>query len=96
MTSSAPLAQLDDLQARLAALRAGQTSPSAFAGEARSAQALLTALPPRFGQVLVSLLNGLEAGAAFDEASCSFDQGQLHQNLQDWLAAARQRLQALG
>jgi hypothetical protein len=88
-----PLAQLDHLTGRLAALRAGDIQPAAFAGEARAARALLDALPPRFGQVLNQLLNGLEAGAAFNEESCSFDQGQLHQNLGDWLAAARQRLQ---
>lgn len=88
-----PLAQLDHLTERLAALRARGIAPAAFASEARTAQALLAALPPRFGTVLNQLLNGLEAGAAFDEESCSFDQGQLHQNLGDWLAAARQRLQ---
>lgn len=88
-----PLAQIDHLTERLAALRAGSIAPAAFAGDARAAQALLAALPPRFAQVLNQLLNGLEAGAAFDEESCSFDQGQMHESLGDWLAAARTRLQ---
>ena len=89
-----PLAQLDHLTGHLAALRAGSITPAAFASEARAAQALLAALPSRFGPVLNQLLNGLEVGAAFDEESCSFDQGQMHQNLSDWLDAARQRLMA--
>lgn len=86
--------QLHALQQHLSALRQGTLTPDQFSREARAADALLAALPERFGLVLKQLLNGLEAGASFQEASCSFDQSQLHQNLHDWLAAAQQRLHA--
>ena len=84
--------QLSQLEQQLQALREARTSPEQFSRDARAASDLLASLPERFGAVLQQLLNGLEAGASFHEASCSFDQSQLHQNLQDWLAAAQQRL----
>lgn len=90
--SSTAQHQLSQLEQQLQALREARLTPEQFSREARGASNLLAALPERFGAVLKQLLNGLEAGASFHEASCSFDQSQLHQNLQDWLAAAQQRL----
>lgn len=90
--SSAAHHQLSQLEQHLQALREARITPAQFSSQARQAGDVLAGLPERFGAVLQQLLNGLEAGASFHEASCSFDQSQLHQNLQDWLAAARQRL----
>ncbi len=92
MPTSQALVQLHALQRHLGALRQAAMTPDQFSREARAADALLAALPERFALVLKQLLNGLEAGASFQEASCSFDQSQLHQNLHDWLSAAQQRL----
>lgn len=68
---------LDQLQAALDALRAGRSTAAAFCTEARGASGLLDALPERYGQVFHGLLDRLEAGALFNEESCSFSQQAL-------------------
>jgi hypothetical protein len=41
----------------------------------------LQALPPRYGEVLLNLLDRLESSALFTEESCSFSQKDLLDNL---------------
>ncbi|MBS0291315.1 MAG: hypothetical protein JSR16_01900 [Proteobacteria bacterium] len=83
------LAQIDQLQHDLHALQAQRLSPHAFSAAARAHAALLAALPPRYGEVLLGLLDRLEAGALFTEESCSFSHQGLADSLQLWLDKAR-------
>lgn len=85
---------LDSLRNALDALRNRQTGVTAFCQQWRAETALLTALPPRYGQVLEDLLGRLEAGSLFSEESCSFSQEDLHAHLAVWLDKAQQTLQA--
>ena len=55
--------------------------------------ALLAALPPRYSEVLLGLLDRLETGALFTEESCSFSHKDLHDNLAIWADKADQQLQ---
>lgn len=90
---SAALQQLDAVAARLAALRvAGGGAVTALSDEARASTALLGALPPRYGEVLLNLLDRLESSALFSEESCSFSQKDLLDNLQVWVDKARGQL----
>ncbi len=86
---------------QLAQLRAGFTQlaqqqlPAAELGQqARAASQLLQALPPRYGEVLLNLLDRLEAGALFTEESCSFSQKDLLDNLHLWAEKAQARLES--
>ncbi|MBS0508407.1 MAG: hypothetical protein JSR53_13605 [Proteobacteria bacterium] len=88
-TNTIATQQLEALQAQLHALGAGQASPHAFSAAARAHAALLAALPPRYGEVLLALLDRLEAGALFTEESCSFSHRGLVDSLQQWLDKAR-------
>lgn len=92
MSHNTALRQLDELQAQLHALRAQQTSNHAFSAGARGHAALLAALPPRYGEVLLALLDRLEAGALFTEESCSFSRSSLLDHLQAWVDKARSAL----
>ncbi len=83
------LAQLDTLQR---ALQEAATDPAAvarFSATARAQTELLTALPPRYSEVLLNLLDRLESSALFSEESCSFSQKDLVANLQMWAEKAR-------
>ena len=92
MSHNTALRQLDELQAQLHALRAQQTSNHAFSAGARGHAALLAALPSRYAEVLLALLDRLEAGALFTEESCSFSHQGLLDSLQQWLDKARATL----
>ena len=92
MSHPIALRQLDALQAQLHALRTQQTSNHAFSAAARGHAELLAALPPRYAEVLLGLLDRLEAGALFTEESCSFSQQGLLDSLQLWLDKARATL----
>jgi hypothetical protein len=81
--------ELDEMEAALAALRRAEMHAGAFAGRARALGERMTGLPPRYGEVLASLLDRLEASALFTEESCSFSQADLLDNLQQWIAKAR-------
>jgi len=83
---------LTPLQAGLDALRHGSGSPGAFSQLARTQNALLAALPPRYAEVLHGLLDRLESSALFAEESCSFSQTDLLDSLQLWLDKAAQQL----
>ena len=83
---------LAPLQAGLDALRNDSSTPAAFSTMARAQTSLLAALPPRYEEVLLGLLDRLEASALFSEESCSFSQRDLLDNLQLWLDKATQQL----
>ncbi|KQW65064.1 hypothetical protein ASC92_04175 [Variovorax sp. Root411] len=77
----------------MAALRTDSGgSVTALSNEARSSAELIGALPPRYGEVLLSLLDRLESSALFSEESCSFSQKDLLDNLQVWADKARGQL----
>lgn len=85
---------LAPVQAGLDALRAGSLGPAAFSQMARTQNELLAALPPRYGEVLLNLLDRLESSALFAEESCSFSQRDLLDSLQLWLDKAATQLPA--
>jgi hypothetical protein len=87
-------ALLTPLQAGLDALRQDRLTPAAFSQMARGQTGLLAALPPRYGEVLLGLLDRLESSALFSEESCSFSQRDLLDNLQLWLDKAALQLPA--
>jgi hypothetical protein len=66
-----------------------QISASALGQQARAATTLLQALPPRYGEVLLNLLDRLESSALFTEESCSFSQKDLLDNLRPTRPQAR-------
>lgn len=93
MNDTAALARLQLLSDSLQTCRQGQMGPAALAHIWREHSQALP-LPERFGQVLGGLLDRLEAGALFQEESCSFSQRDLLDGLQLWLDRARGRLDA--
>lgn len=86
--------QLTTLQDALARFSEGSSSASALSELARSQAQLLAALPPRYSEVLLNLLDRLESSALFSEESCSFSQKDLVANLQMWVDKARGTLDA--
>ena len=83
------LAQLNTLQQ---ALQQTVTSPghaTHLSSTARAQTQLLAALPPRYTEVLLGLLDRLESSALFSEESCSFSQKDLLDSLQMWVDKAR-------
>lgn len=84
--------QLTELQAALQQLRSDALGVAAFAQLAQQQSALAAALPVRFQQVLLHLLDRLEAGALFAEESCSFSQKELLDSLQQWTEKAALQL----
>ena len=88
------LTQCQKLQTALAQLRVERLDTAAFSALVQSQQALRNALPERFEEVLMQLLNRLESSALFTEESCSFSRHDLLDSLQLWLDKAGQTLQA--
>jgi len=84
-----PATQLAALQSALAAHGRGELSAAALGDAARAQQALLTALPPRYEEVLLNLIDRLESSALFTEESCSFSRKDLLDHLQTWVDKAR-------
>lgn len=60
---------------------------------ARQQTALFDALPARYHEVLLQLLDRLDSSALFGEESCSFSQRDLLDNVQAWVDKARAQLQ---
>ncbi|MES2360377.1 MAG: hypothetical protein V4646_01105 [Pseudomonadota bacterium] len=87
-----PESQQQDLQAALQQVRAGTLGVVAFSQLARGQQALVEALPARFHEVLLQLLDRLESSALFTEESCSFSHQDLLDSLQMWLDQAQLQL----
>jgi hypothetical protein len=92
--SSQVLVQLQTLQDALAQLRGETLGAALFAELAQAQQELLAALPERFQEVLMQLLNRLESSALFTDESCSFSRHDLLDSVQLWLDKAGQTLQA--
>lgn len=80
---------------RLQSLLARVPAPPAaeLARAWRAERELLAALPPRYGQVLESLLSRMESAAMFGEESCSFSAADLRGELTVWLAKAARALE---
>lgn len=83
---------LHQLGDSLEAIRQGTLSVADFCRTWRAQSALLSALPPRFTEVMEDLLGRLEAGSLFPEESCSFSQIDLLATLDVWLDKAQQAL----
>lgn len=88
--------QLAQLRAGFAQLAQQQLPAATLGQQARDACALLQTLPPRYGEVLLNLLDRLEAGALFTEESCSFSQKDLLDNLDVWATKAQAQLEKAG
>ncbi|CAL60784.1 conserved hypothetical protein [Herminiimonas arsenicoxydans] len=80
------------LQDSLHAIRQNRLAIADFCQSWRTQTALLSALPPRYAEVMEDLLGRLEAGSLFTEESCSFSQVDLLANLDLWLDKAQQTL----
>ncbi len=89
---STPAVQLDAIQAALNALREGSGRIAVLSDTARASDTLLGALPARYREVLLNLLDRLESSALFSEESCSFSQKDLLDSLQMWVDKARAQL----
>lgn len=87
-------ATLDALRNALQALEDGRLPAHDFSRAARAETALLQRLPPRYGEVLLNLLDRLESSALFSEESCSFSQKDLTASLRLWLDKAAAQLAA--
>lgn len=87
-----PQAQWTALHEGLGALRSLPEGTATFCHAARHYEALRASLPPRYGEVLLGLLDRLESSALFSEESCSFSQKDLLDNIALWLEKARQQL----
>lgn len=82
------------LRQTLFEVRGGALSVSAFSSAARAQEVLLQALPARYSEVWLGLLDRLESSALFSEESCSFSQTDLFDSLSLWLDKAEQQLHA--
>ncbi len=81
--------QLQQLRSGFEQLAHSQISASALGQQVRAATTLLEALPPRYGEVLLNLLDRLESSALFTEESCSFSHQGVVDSLQLWVDKAR-------
>jgi len=87
-----PSANLTQQHQTLAQLRAEALGVQAFCAQARAQGELLAALPPRYSEVWLGLIDRLESSALFSEESCSFSQSSLLDQLDAWLAKAAEKL----
>lgn len=88
-----PESQQQDLETALQQVRSDTLGMVAFSHLARSQRALIEALPVRFNEVLLQLLDRLESSALFTDESCSFSHQDLLDSLQLWLDKAQLQLQ---
>ena len=93
MTDTAS-AQLTTLAQALQAFERGDHTAATLSTLARQQATLLAALPPRYSEVLLNLLDRLESSALFSEESCSFSQKDLVANLTMWVEKAQATLNA--
>ncbi|MEO8023049.1 hypothetical protein [Polaromonas sp.] len=84
--------QLIVLSNALQQLRSDTLGVAAFSRLAQDQLELRTALPARYNEVLLQLLDRLESSALFTEESCSFSQKELLDSLQQWLDQAQRQL----
>jgi hypothetical protein len=85
---------LATLRIALTNLRNNARTDRAFIQTARAQEALFKALPPKFEQVWLELVDRLESSALFSEESCSFSQTDLLDNLALVLDKAEAKLTA--
>jgi hypothetical protein len=85
---------LATLRMALTDLRHNALTDRAFIQTARSQEALFKALPPKFEEVWLELVDRLESSAFFSEESCSFSQTDLLDNLALLLDKAEAKLTA--
>jgi len=88
-----PTHALVTLRTALATLRNDASTDRAFVQTARSQEALFKALPPKFEEVWLGLIDRLESSALFNEESCSFSQTDLFDSLDMVLDKAEAKLQ---
>ena len=86
--------QLTTLAQALQAFERGDHTAATLSTLARQQATLLAALPPRYSEVLLNLLDRLESSALFSEESCSFSQKDLVANLTMWVEKAQAILSA--
>lgn len=86
--------QLRILAEALHSQRDAPTGTHALTQLARQQTALLEALPVRYQEVLLQLLDRLDSSALFSEESCSFSQKDLLSSLQTWVDKASAQLPA--
>ena len=84
--------QLQAFSTAFAQTREGTMNAQAFSAMARGQNVLLSALPGKYSDVLLQLLDRLESSALFTEESCSFSPKDLLDSLQMWLDKARGQL----
>jgi hypothetical protein len=87
-----PTAALAALRHALAALRCDASTDRAFVHTARTQDELFKALPPKFEEVWLGLVDRLESSALFNEESCSFSQTDLLDSLEMVLDKAEAKL----
>ena len=85
--------QLTTLAQALQAFERGDHTAAALSTLARQQTTLLATLPPRYSEVLLNLLDRLEASALFTEECCSFSRSSLLDHLQAWVDKAGASLQ---
>ena len=83
---------IDALGAAITALRRHEIGADAFCALWPRQDLLLSALPPRYAEVMEDLLGRLETGSRFSEESCSYSQDDLLAALGDWLGKAAAKL----
>ncbi|MDB5965186.1 MAG: hypothetical protein JWQ72_1686 [Polaromonas sp.] len=87
-----PQAQLAAFTTALEQVRHGTLGAAVFSNLARGHDALVAALPARFNEVLLTVLDRLESSALFSDESCSFSQRDLLDSLQTWADKAALQL----
>ena len=94
MTQSQAFMQLQALHDNLQRYEECAISASELGDQARAAQALLGSLPTRYGQVLLQLLDRLEASTLTAKENCTFSQQELRDHLYGWMQKAKEYLHA--
>ncbi|MDR2325326.1 MAG: hypothetical protein LBE51_08005 [Acidovorax sp.] len=84
--------QLGQLCQGIALLKQQQLSAADLGSQARASGALLAALPPRYAELLLNVLDRMEASALFTEESCSFSHQEQLNTLDLWAEKAQARL----
>lgn len=84
--------QLGQLRQGIDLLKQQQLSAADLGTQARASGALLSTLPPRYAELLLNVLDRMEASALFTEESCSFSQKDLFATLEQWVDKAQARL----
>lgn len=87
-----PEAQLSSMQAALRQLQAETLGVASFSSLVQDQSQLRSALPGRFDEVLMQLLDRLESSALFSDESCSFSRRELLDSLQLWTEKAQLQL----